>query len=268
MPEICTVEPRLDNRHHDDACTKTRMRTDGKTSALRVHTSWILEGQITTADLEDCDLAAFVDSFTATQRASPAATLTVWLHQRMAETAAGHTSASPTAAAQFQLHFESRYRARSGGSGSNVRVRFVDAHEALAGLAAQTCIGTVDKMYHPPKLQSRLELFRVVVLTVQGGLYLEPDHLFTTSLKPLVDIVGEFVVQQPMSQMLSTAVMHLERGSKVGHGMLQLVCKWPQSNDRPVWEPFCKEVRLRTRGYYRTRAHTESQLHAAHGVAM
>ena len=227
-------------RHHANACTSSAA---AKNNALLVHTSWIINGQVTTTDLEDVDLAGLVDSFIATQRVTTT-TLTIWLHQR---TATASDPASSTAASKFNLYFETRYYKSDNSSKNNStrQVRFVDAHSAMAELAAQTCIGTAEEMYHPPKLQSQLELFRVVVLTVQGGLYIEPDHLFTRGLQRLVEIAGEFVVQQPMSQMLSTSVMHLDCGSKVGHGMLKLVCKWPQSNDdRSVWEPFCKEVRM------------------------
>ena len=99
-----------------------------------------------------------------------------------------------------------------------VKVRFVDAREAMAGLAASTCIGTTKGMYHPGKLEARLELFRVVVLTVQGGFYADPEYMFSREVHSFVAIAGEFVMQQPMSQMLSTEVMHLRRGSSTGYG--------------------------------------------------
>jgi hypothetical protein len=123
-------------------------------SIVLVHTSWIVDvpSASSSATSSDIDLDAFVHSFVATQHATTH--LNVWIHSRAPTNAADGADAT--------THLTGLYAQYSA------MVTFIDAESRMEMLGRRTCLGGKAGMDHPKTLQSRLELFRLVLLTVKG----------------------------------------------------------------------------------------------------
>lgn len=85
----------------------------------------------------------------------------------------------------------------------------------------------------------RANLFRVLILHVHGGVWVDTDSLFLRDVRPLVEFAGEFASKLTMSHYYNNNVMALRAGSALGAKMIEDIVATPfQKGERH----YCKHV--------------------------
>lgn len=129
----------------------------------------------------------------------------------------------------------------------NVQIRDVSSVAKLMS-ATNGVSGLTASMWEPPDkraeqlLHTRLELLRLVILHVEGGVWMEVCTVLLTALPPVLQYVENFGVLKAMSPFFSPLALGLRRGSSTGRAILDFVFQYPKSNDRAIWGPYCTDA--------------------------
>jgi hypothetical protein len=92
------------------------------------------------------------------------------------------------------------------------------------------------------RLQTRADLLRIAALYTEGGVWFDVCAVLLTPLPAVLQYANEFGVLRAMSPSYSPVALALRRRSPTARALLGLVCKYPKSDERAVWGPYCTDA--------------------------